>query len=135
MNEKIQEILPMKRVLNTNLFWIELLFFLYYNQQSLCDTFSKVLEGRIRKTIYSLLKFHFMTKNSKLALGILGAVAAGVAIGILIAPEKGKDMRKKIRKTASKWTDEMTHLFERGKDKLTKSDLKGKAEMMKESLS
>jgi gas vesicle protein len=76
-----------------------------------------------------------MTKNSKLALGILGAVAAGVAIGILIAPEKGKDMRKKIRKTASKWTDEMTHLFERGKDKLTKSDLKGKAEMMKESLS
>ncbi len=76
-----------------------------------------------------------MTKNSKLALGILGAVAAGVAIGMLIAPEKGKDMRRKLRKTASKWTDEMTHLFEKGKDKLTKSDLKSKADMMKESLS
>lgn len=38
-----------------------------------------------------------MTKNSKLALGILGAVTAGVAIGMLLAPEKGKDMRKKLK--------------------------------------
>ena len=76
-----------------------------------------------------------MAKNSKLALGIFGAVTAGVAIGMLLAPEKGKDMRKKLKKTANKWSDEMTHLFEKGKDKFSKSDLKNKAEMMKETLS
>ncbi|MEO5948053.1 MAG: YtxH domain-containing protein [Chitinophagaceae bacterium] len=76
-----------------------------------------------------------MTKNSKLALGILGAIAAGVAIGMLLAPEKGKDMRKKLKKTANKWSDEMTHLFEKGKEKLSKSELRNKVEMMKDSLS
>ena len=41
-----------------------------------------------------------MTSRNKVLLGILGAAAAGVVIGMLIAPEKGKDMRKKIKKTA-----------------------------------
>lgn len=76
-----------------------------------------------------------MTKNSKLVLGILGAVTAGVAIGMLLAPEKGKDIRKKIKKTTDKWGDSLTHLFEKGKEKMSKSDLKNKTEMMKETLS
>lgn len=76
-----------------------------------------------------------MSKNSKLVLGILGAITAGVAIGMLLAPEKGKDIRKKLRKTAEKWGEDMTHLYEKGKEKFTKSDLKNKAEAMKETLS
>lgn len=76
-----------------------------------------------------------MTKNSKLALGILGAITAGVAIGMLLAPEKGKDLRKKLKKTAGEWSDNMTSLFEKGKEKFSKSDLKNKADMMKETLS
>jgi len=76
-----------------------------------------------------------MSKNSKLLIALLGAVTAGVALGLLIAPEKGKDMRKKIKKTANKWTDELSHLVEKGKEKFSKSDLKQKADMMKENMS
>lgn len=76
-----------------------------------------------------------MTKNSKVFLGILGAVTAGVVIGMLIAPEKGKDMRKKIKKTADKWSDNLTHLFHKEKENLSKQDLKQKAEAARENLS
>jgi gas vesicle protein len=53
--------------------------------------------------------------NSKILLGILGAAAAGVVVGLLIAPEKGKDLRKNISKTASDWMDELTSWAGRGK--------------------
>lgn len=56
-----------------------------------------------------------MTTKSKVILGILGAAAAGVVIGMLVAPEKGKDMRKKIRKTAGDWADNIGHLWNNGK--------------------
>ncbi len=56
-----------------------------------------------------------MTNKSKVLLGILGAAAAGVVIGLLIAPEKGKDMRKKLRKTMGDWTDELGNLWSRGR--------------------
>lgn len=56
-----------------------------------------------------------MTSRSKVLLGILGAAAAGVVIGMLVAPETGKDMRKKIRKTAGDWADNLGHLWQRGK--------------------
>ena len=57
-----------------------------------------------------------MTNKSKVLLGILGAAAAGVVIGLLIAPEKGKDMRKKLRKTVGEWTDELGNLWTKTKD-------------------
>ena len=57
-----------------------------------------------------------MTTKMKVALGILGAVAAGVAIGILIAPEKGTDTRKKLKKTAGDWADNLSNLFVRAKE-------------------
>jgi gas vesicle protein len=51
-------------------------------------------------------------------LGILGAAAAGVVIGMLIAPEKGSEMRARIKKSAGDWVDNLSHLFERGKEEL-----------------
>ena len=39
-----------------------------------------------------------MNTTSKVILGILGAAAAGVVIGMLVAPEKGKDTRKTLKK-------------------------------------
>jgi gas vesicle protein len=57
-----------------------------------------------------------MSTKSKVLLGILGAAAAGVVIGLLIAPEKGTEMRKKIRKTAGDWADNLSHLWANGKE-------------------
>lgn len=85
-----------------------------------------------------------MTNKNKVLLGILGAAAAGVAIGLLIAPEKGKDIRKKIKQTAGDWADTVSHLFHRGerelenvKDKArsAKSVAEDKVNRIKESLS
>ena len=59
-----------------------------------------------------------MTTGTKVVLGILGAAAAGVAIGMLIAPEKGSEMRARIRKSAGDWADNLTNLFVKGKEEL-----------------
>jgi gas vesicle protein len=70
-----------------------------------------------------------MNTTSKVILGILGAAAAGVVIGLLVAPEKGKDTRKRLKKTAEEWADSMSHLWARGKeasDNIAK-DMKEKA--------
>ena len=57
-----------------------------------------------------------MTTTAKVTLGILGAAAAGIVIGLLIAPEKGSEMRKRIKKTAGGWVDNLSHLFQDGKE-------------------
>lgn len=57
-----------------------------------------------------------MTSTTKIVLGILGAATAGVVIGMLIAPEKGSEMRNKIKKTAGEWADNLSHLFSDGKE-------------------
>jgi gas vesicle protein len=56
-----------------------------------------------------------MDTKSKVILGILGAAAAGVVIGMLVAPEKGEETRKRLRKTAGEWADNLSHLWDRGK--------------------
>lgn len=56
-----------------------------------------------------------MNTKSKVILGILGAAAAGVVIGMLVAPEKGKEARKRIKKTAAEWADNLSHLITKGK--------------------
>ena len=75
-----------------------------------------------------------MTKNSKIALGVFGALAAGVVIGMMIAPEKGKDLRKKIKNNAGKWGDQLSHLFSRSEKDDSKSSLKEKLSRAKETV-
>lgn len=67
-----------------------------------------------------------MTTKSKIVLGIVGAAAAGVLIGLLVAPEKGSDMRRKIKKTAGDWAGNLSHLFVKGNEELDELKEKGK---------
>ena len=66
-----------------------------------------------------------MTTKSKIILGLVGAAAAGVVVGILLAPEKGSDLRKGIGKKAGDWADHLTDLFANAKGEI--QNLKGKA--------
>jgi len=66
-----------------------------------------------------------MTTRTKIILGIVGAAAAGVAIGLLLAPEKGTDLRKKMGKTAGDWAGHLTDLFDNAKSQV--SNMTGKA--------
>jgi gas vesicle protein len=52
-----------------------------------------------------------MNSTSKILLGIIGAAAAGVVIGLLVAPEKGSEMRDRIKKTTDGWADQLSNLF------------------------
>ena len=70
-----------------------------------------------------------MSTKTKVVLGILGAAAAGVVIGLLIAPEKGTEMRKRVKKTAGDWADQLTSLFNSGREEY--EGLKEKAKSMK----
>lgn len=66
-----------------------------------------------------------MTSTTKIVIGIVGAMAAGVVLGLLIAPEKGTEMRQRIRKTAEDWVDHLGNVFHKAEDEV--EDLKHKA--------
>lgn len=74
-----------------------------------------------------------MNSSSKLIVGILGAAAAGVVLGMLIAPEKGEDLRNNIKKTTDDWVDEIAQWMGKGKNYL--ADLKSSTEDNAEELS
>lgn len=66
-----------------------------------------------------------MKNRDKILLGIIGAAAAGVAIGLLFYTDEGKKVRKKIKNTSSDWADSLGSLVEAGKENL--SDMSSKA--------
>jgi gas vesicle protein len=49
--------------------------------------------------------------SGKVVLGVLAGVAAGAILGILFAPAKGSDTRKKITKTGSDAADSVKDKF------------------------
>lgn len=67
-----------------------------------------------------------MTTKSKIILGLVGAAAAGVIVGLLLAPEKGTDMRAKISQRAGDWTSHLSDLFANAKDEVSNLSKKGK---------
>jgi gas vesicle protein len=70
-----------------------------------------------------------MTTGTKVFIGILGAAAAGVVIGLLVAPDKGSETRKRIAKTTGDWADQLNSAFRHTKDQF--NDLKHKARNVK----
>lgn len=59
--------------------------------------------------------------DKKLAIAILSGFTAGVVIGILVAPEKGAELRKKISDTAGNWADKLIDLFGKSAENLLPS--------------
>jgi cytochrome c-type biogenesis protein CcmH/NrfG len=55
-----------------------------------------------------------MNKSSKIALGILGAAAVGVVLGLLYT-EEGKKITKKGKQKADEYRDQLTHLWKKNK--------------------
>lgn len=66
-----------------------------------------------------------MTTRTKVILGLVGAAAAGVIVGLLVAPEKGTDMRRKVGDTASDWADRLSELFTKAKGEVDNLRTKG----------
>lgn len=55
-------------------------------------------------------------KTSTLLVTVLGAAAAGLAAGLLIAPEKGTETRRKLSRKTSDLTSRVNDLIKSGKD-------------------
>ena len=55
-----------------------------------------------------------MTKNSKIIIGVAAAAAAGAAIGLLFAPEKGAKIRNKVREAANDFATDLLDVIQRG---------------------
>jgi gas vesicle protein len=74
-----------------------------------------------------------MSTGSKVALGIIGAMAAGVVIGLLVAPEKGTDLRKRLKKNINTWGDQISDLFSHTADGV-KAEAKEKVSRAREAM-
>jgi gas vesicle protein len=59
-----------------------------------------------------------MNSTGKVLLAIIGAAAAGAVIGMLVAPEKGSDLRKRISDTTGDWASQLSQLLATGKEQL-----------------
>lgn len=85
-----------------------------------------------------------MSAKTKIILGLVGAAAAGVIVGLLVAPDSGSATRKKIGSTAGDWSSHLGDLFSNAKDEVnnwrkkgakTASDVADKYSDVKESYS
>lgn len=81
----------------------------YKKNRNLCQWYNFFLK---------FLKRKCMTSNTKIILGILAAAAAGAAIGILMAPEKGSELRRKIKDGIDEVMEDVSELLALGKDEM-----------------
>lgn len=66
-----------------------------------------------------------MNTTTKVIIGVAAAAAAGAAIGMLLAPEKGKDLQKRLVSSTKDWLSEISSLLDLGKDVVAKMKSKG----------
>jgi gas vesicle protein len=87
-----------------------------------------------------------MNTTGKFVLGLLGAAAAGTVVGLLIAPDKGSETRKKMIEGVGKFAIDLANLLQSGKDELAnagetaleeaedvKNDIRQRAKTVQES--
>jgi len=68
-----------------------------------------------------------MNTTSKFVVGMAAAAAAGAIVGMLLAPEKGKDLQKKLASGTKDWLSEIGSLLDIGKDVINKAKSQGKS--------
>ena len=67
-----------------------------------------------------------MKTTTQFILGLAVAAAAGAAIGMLLAPEKGTDLQARIKDGAQDWLTQFSSLLNTGRD--VAAEVKAKAE-------
>jgi gas vesicle protein len=73
--------------------------------------------------------------SGKVLLGVLAGVAVGATLGILFAPDKGSNTRKKISNKADDYSEELEEQFNEFIKTVTQKfeDMKGEAGTMVEN--
>ena len=61
-----------------------------------------------------------MSKSGKILVAVAAGIAAGAVLGILFAPGKGSETRKKLNKKPQKIADEVKEKFNGLKEELEK---------------
>ena len=65
--------------------------------------------------------------SKQVLLGVLAGAVVGATLGILFAPDKGSDTRKKISKKSSDFLDSVTKKFEKMKEDVSAFAKDGKS--------
>jgi gas vesicle protein len=63
-----------------------------------------------------------MNTSGKILAAVAAGIAAGAVLGILFAPDKGSETRRKMNEKGRKFADDVKDKFSKGKDKF--NDLK-----------
>jgi gas vesicle protein len=74
-----------------------------------------------------------MNNNGKVILGMAAAAAAGAVIGMMFAPEKGSDLRDKVRETANGLATDLLDSIQKGRNQYnqTAQQIEDEAENLK----
>jgi gas vesicle protein len=78
--------------------------------------------GTYLATIRKPSKNYFMGNTGKILTALAAGAAIGIVTGILLAPDKGSETRKKIKEKGKKFTNDVKDKFRKGKEKF--DDLK-----------
>ncbi|MDQ3051161.1 MAG: YtxH domain-containing protein [Bacteroidota bacterium] len=65
-----------------------------------------------------------MERNNSIMIALLAGAAAGLAIGFLLAPDKGSDTRTKFKEAAKKFADDLLEKAEEAIDKMSEQKTK-----------
>ena len=59
-----------------------------------------------------------MNNTSKILIALVAVATAGAIVGMLFAPDKGSEIRRKINEQGKKIADDVQGKFRKGKEKL-----------------
>ena len=59
-------------------------------------------------------------KTDKVLLGVLGGLATGALLGILYAPDKGINTRKRIKRKSNEYADDLKDLYDTSIESVSK---------------